>query len=539
MKKGVFSATGFAARSSPLASLARTGLPAGGRNLWGASSLRAYSTETTKLFIDNEFVESKTKEYFDVHDPATQEVVTRVPLATKEEMQRASDSAAKAFKSWKESSLSSRVRVMFKLQALINEHMEELAKSITKEQGKTLVDARGDVFRGLEVVEHSCSIPSIQMGETVENVGKNIDTYSYRQPLGVCAGITPFNFPAMIPLWMFPIAITTGNTFLLKPSERDPGASMILARLAREAGLPPGVLNVIHGTRDAVNFICDDPAVKAISFVGSDQAGRYIHDRGTKNGKRVQSNMAAKNHATIMPDANKDSTLTALAGAAFGAAGQRCMALSTAVFVGESKDWIPELVERAKKLRVGCGFEPGVDVGPLISPQAKERVEKLIESGVKQGAKLVLDGRGIRVPGYPKGNFVGPTILTGVTPDMECYKEEIFGPVLLCQEADTLDDAIQMINSNPYGNGTAIFTRNGAAARKYQHEIDVGQVGVNIPIPVPLPFFSFTGSRGSFVGASHFYGKAGVHFYTQTKTITSLWKEEDLGQFGATMPIMK
>jgi malonate-semialdehyde dehydrogenase (acetylating)/methylmalonate-semialdehyde dehydrogenase len=323
---------------------------------------------------------------------------------------------------------------------------------------------------------------------------------------------------------------------LLKPSEKDPGAAMILARLAREAGLPAGVLNVIHGTRDSVNFICDEPSIRAISFVGSDQAGRHIHERGTRNGKRVQSNMSAKNHATIMPDANKDAALNALAGAAFGAAGQRCMALTTAIFVGESKEWIPELVERARKLKVDAGHEPGADVGPLISKESKERVLKLINSGVKQGANLALDGRNVVVPKYPKGNFVGPTILTDVKPEMECYREEIFGPVLLCMSAPTLDDAIKLTNSNPYGNGTAIFTRSGAAARKFQHEIDCGQVGVNIPIPVPLPFFSFTGSRGSFLGASHFYGKAGVHFYTQTKTITSLWKEEDMAQFGTVMP---
>jgi malonate-semialdehyde dehydrogenase (acetylating)/methylmalonate-semialdehyde dehydrogenase len=376
------------------------------------------------------------------------------------------------------------------------------------------------------------------MGETAENVGKNIDTYSYRQPLGVCAGITPFNFPAMIPLWMFPLAVTCGNTFLLKPSEKDPGASMIIARLAREAGLPPGVLNVIHGAHDSVNFICDDPAIRSISFVGGDAAGRHIHSRGTSNGKRVQSNMAAKNHAAIMPDANKEATLNSLVGAAFGAAGQRCMALSTAVFIGESKEWIPELVERARKLKLSSGFTPGADLGPLITKESKDRVIRLIQSGVDQGAAIPLDGRNVSVPEFPKGNFVGPTVLTGVRPDMTCYKEEIFGPVLLCLTADTLEDAIQLINNNPYGNGTAIFTRSGAAARKYQHEIDVGQVGINIPIPVPLPFFSFTGSRGSFVGASHFYGKAGVHFYTQTKTITSLWKEEDLSQFGTNMPIL-
>lgn len=508
----------------------------GGNYYSGSRFFASASAPTTKLFIDNEFVESKTKEWVDLYNPATQDLVTRVPCATQDEMKAAAASNERAFRGWADTPITQRVRVMFKLQQLINDHMEELAHSITTENGKTLNDARGSIFRGLEVVEHSCGIASINMGETVENVGKNIDTYSYRQPLGVVAGVCPFNFPAMIPLWMFPLAVTCGNTFLLKPSEKDPGAAMILARLAREAGLPAGVLNVIHGTRDSVNFICDEPSIRAISFVGSDQAGRHIHERGTRNGKRVQSNMSAKNHATIMPDANKDAALNALAGAAFGAAGQRCMALTTAIFVGESKEWIPELVERARKLKVNAGHEPGADLGPLISKESKERVLKLINSGVKQGANLALDGRNITVPNYPKGNFVGPTILTDVKPDMECYKEEIFGPVLLCMSAPTLDDAIKMTNDNPYGNGTAIFTRSGAAARKFQHEIDCGQVGVNIPIPVPLPFFSFTGSRGSFLGASHFYGKAGVHFYTQTKTITSLWREEDMAQFGTVMP---
>jgi malonate-semialdehyde dehydrogenase (acetylating)/methylmalonate-semialdehyde dehydrogenase len=415
---------------------------------------------------------------------------------------------------------------MFSLQALVTKHTEELVHAITTEQGKTLADARGDVFRGLEVVEHACGTASHIMGETVENVSRHVDTYSFRQPLGVVAGITPFNFPAMIPLWMFPIALACGNTFLLKPSERIPGAAMVLARLAKEAGVPDGVLNIIHGARDSVNFICEHPDIKAISFVGGDAAGRHIHDVGTRHGKRVQSNMGAKNHGVIMPDANKDTAVNALVGAAFGAAGQRCMALSTVVFVGKTKEWVHDIAEKAKKLIVNGGMEPGADVCPMISPAAKARCEKLIQSGVDQGATLVLDGRGVKVSKYPKGNFVGPTILTNVTPSMECYKQEIFGPVLICLNADTLDEAIQIINNNPYGNGTAIFTQSGSHARKFQHEVDAGQIGINIPIPVPLPMFSFTGSRGSFLGSNNFYGKSGVHFFTQVKTITSMWKEE-------------
>ncbi|XP_026481942.1 probable methylmalonate-semialdehyde dehydrogenase [acylating], mitochondrial [Ctenocephalides felis] len=502
-----------------------------------------YSTgaATTKMFVDGQFVESKTTEWIDLHNPATNEVVTRVPKCTQEEMENAVKSSQKAFESWSQTSVLTRQQVMFRLQDLIRKNMSALAKNITLEQGKTLVDAEGDVLRGLQVVEHCCSITSLQMGETMQNIARDMDTHSYTLPLGVTAGITPFNFPAMIPLWMFPVATVCGNTSIIKPSERDPGATMMLMELLNEAGCPPGVVNVIHGAHDAVNFICDHPAIRAVSFVGSDQAGKYIYERAGRNGKRVQSNMGAKNHGVIMDDANKEHTLNQLAGAAFGAAGQRCMALSTAVFVGQAKEWIPDLVKRAQQLKVNAGHVPGTDLGPVISPQAKERIHKLIESGVKEGAKLVLDGRGIKVEGFEKGNFVGPTILTDVTPSMECYKEEIFGPVLVCMTADTLDDAIKIINKNPYGNGTAIFTTNGAAARKFVQKIDVGQVGVNVPIPVPLPMFSFTGSRGSFLGDSHFYGKQGLNFYTQTKTVTQLWREGDVGHAKAAvaMPTMQ
>jgi len=475
------------------------------------------------LYINGKFTESSATKWIDVHNPATQQVVSRVPETTQSEMKSAVKAAKDAFPGWRNTPVSARMRVMFNLQALITKHMDDIAKIIVEEQGKTFADAKGDVFRGLEVVEHSCSVGSLMMGETLENVSRDVDTYSYRQPLGVCAGITPFNFPAMIPLWMFPMAIACGNTYVLKPSERVPGASMYIANLAQEAGVPAGVLNIIHGSRDAVNFICDDPDIKAISFVGGDAAGRHIHDRGTRNGKRVQSNMAAKNHATIMPDADRERTTDALVGAAFGASGQRCMALSAAVFVGEAREWVDDIAKKAKNLKLGQGMQT-CDVGPLISPQSKERVEKLIQSAVDEGARVVLDGRGAVVQGFEKGNFVGPTVIAGVKPHMKCYTEEIFGPVLICLEVETLDDAIELINKNPYGNGTAIFTNLGAAARKYQYNIDVGQVGVNVPIPVPLPFFSFTGSRNSFLGSTHFYGKMGVDFFTQTKTITSNWK---------------
>lgn len=483
---------------------------------------------TVKLLVDGQFVESKTKEWVDVKNPATQEVVSRLPLTTESEFNAAVASAKQAFATWRTTPLPVRQRVMFKLADLIRQHTDELAASVTQEQGKTLADARGDVFRGLEVVEYTCNLGPALMGDSLQDVSTGIDTTSIRQPLGVCAGICPFNFPAMIPLWMFPVAVTAGNTFVLKPSEKDPGAAMMLAEMALEAGLPKGVLNVVHGTHDTVNRILDHRDVRAISFVGSDQAGAHVYKRGCANGKRVQSNMGAKNHAVIMPDANFEQAAGALTGAAFGAAGQRCMAISAAVFVGGmTQQWKDGLVGKAQSLRVTAGHEPGADVGPLISPEAKARVERLIQSGVAQGAELLLDGRGVQVPGYEQGNFVGPTLLAGVKPGMECYTEEIFGPVLSCLEADTLDQAIDIINANPHANGTAIFTRNGAAARKFSMEVDVGMVGVNVPIPVPLPFFSFTGWRGSFYGDLHHYGVAGAQFYTQPKTITSNWKDEE------------
>ncbi|KER27462.1 hypothetical protein T265_05499 [Opisthorchis viverrini] len=493
------------------------------------------------LFVNGEFVQSRTHDWLPVHNPATNELVCQVPKATAEEMNAAVQAAKDAFKAWSQTTVLTRQQILLRFQQLIKENMSDLASIITAEQGKTLPDAEGDVARGLQVVEHCCSVPSLQLGETLANISRDMDLHSYRVPLGVTAGITPFNFPAMIPLWMFPVSIACGNTMVLKPSERDPSTVMLLMKLLQQAGLPAGVVNVIHGAEEAVQFICKHPDIRAISFVGSDAAGRYIYETGCQHGKRVQCNMGAKNHGVILPDAARSNTLTQLVGAAFGAAGQRCMALSTAVFVGSARDWLPELVQRTKKLRVNAGTEPGTDLGPVISPQAKQRIHDLIESGVQEGAQLILDGRNIRVEGYERGNFVGPTILTNVKPQMRCYKEEIFGPVLLCIEVDDLDEAIDLINQNPYGNGTAIFTTNGAAARKFTHSINVGQVGINVPIPVPLPMFSFTGSRGSFLGDTNFYGKSGFHFYTQVKTVTQLWLSETVKstESATAMPVMK
>lgn len=481
---------------------------------------------SVKLLIDGQLVESRTTQWRDVVNPATQEVLARVPFATPEEINLAVSSAKKAFASWKKTPIGARARIFLKLQQLIRENMAELAALLTAEQGKTLADAEGDVFRGLEVVEHAAGIGNLQLGELANNVANGVDTYSILQPLGVCAGITPFNFPAMIPLWMFPMAIATGNTFVLKPSEQDPMVTMRLCELAMEAGLPPGVLNVIHGGEDAVNAICDHPDIKAISFVGSTQVGTHVYHRASLHGKRVQCMMGAKNHAIVLPDANKEQTLNALAGAAFGAAGQRCMAVSTAVLVGEAQSWIPEIVAKARTLKISAGVEAGTDVGPVVSCAALSRVEGLIARGEAEGATLELDGRKPEVPGYAQGNFVGPTIFSGVQPGMAIYDQEIFGPVLCLLAADTLDDAIALINANPNGNGTAIFTQSGAAARKFQEEIDVGQVGINVPIPVPVPIFSFTGSRASKLGDLGPYGKQVVLFYTQTKTVTARWFDD-------------
>ncbi|MHC8304071.1 CoA-acylating methylmalonate-semialdehyde dehydrogenase [Pseudomonas sp. PB3P13] len=485
------------------------------------------TVQQVKLLINGEWVESQTTEWHDIVNPATQQVLAKVPFATAQEVDAAISAAHQAFQTWKLTPIGARMRIMLKLQALIREHSRRIAVVLSTEQGKTIADAEGDIFRGLEVVEHACSIGTLQMGEFAENVAGGVDTYTLRQPIGVCAGITPFNFPAMIPLWMFPMAIACGNTFVLKPSEQDPLSTLLLVELALEAGVPAGVLNVVHGGKDVVDALCTHKDIKAVSFVGSTAVGTHVYDLAGKHGKRVQSMMGAKNHAVVLPDANREQALNALVGAGFGAAGQRCMATSVVVLVGAAKQWLPDLKALAQKLKVNAGSEPGTDVGPVISRRAKARILDLIESGIKEGAKLELDGRDITVAGYEQGNFVGPTLFSGVTTDMQIYTQEIFGPVLVVLEVNTLDEAIALVNANPFGNGTGLFTQSGAAARKFQTEIDVGQVGINIPIPVPVPFFSFTGSRGSKLGDLGPYGKQVVQFYTQTKTVTSRWFDDD------------
>lgn len=480
------------------------------------------------LYINGEFTQSSTEQWIDVVNPANQELLAKVPCATEQEVKTAIDSAQEAFKTWRNVPVPERARIMMKYAALLKEHQEEIATIICHELGKTFEDAKGDVWRGIEVVEQAANAPAMMMGETVENVARNIDTYSYTQPLGVCAGITPFNFPAMIPLWMFPMAIVCGNTFVLKPSEQDPLTPMRLVELFEEAGAPKGVLQVVHGTKDQVDQILEAPEIKAVSFVGSCNVGHYIYSKGTQHKKRVQACVGAKNHMVIMPDASKAQTVNNLVGASVGAGGQRCMGISVAVFVGSSKEWVEDIKKGFEGVRPGLWNDPEAAYGPQTTPQAKQRILSLIQSGKDQGATCLVDGSDYTVEGYEAGNWVGPTLFTDVTEEMEIYKEEIFGPVLSCVFVDTLDEAIALINRNPYGNGTSLFTASGAAARKFQQQIEVGQVGINIPIPVPLPFFSFTGWKNSFYGDQHTYGKQGVRFYTETKTVTSRWFDDEV-----------
>ena len=489
------------------------------------------------LLINGEFVASQTREWIPVTNPATQAILCEAPAATADEMKQAIAAAKTAFESWKEVPVSERARLMLRYQALLKEHQEEIAEILSQETGKNFEDAKGDVWRGIEVAEQAANIASLMMGETVENVARSIDTHSWTQPLGVCAGITPFNFPAMIPLWMFPLAIAAGNTFVLKPSEQDPMTPNRLVELFLQAGAPPGVLQLVHGGKEQVDTLLTHPDIKAVSFVGSVPVGQHVYRTATDHMKRAQCFAGAKNHMVIMPDANKNQVINSLVGASCGAAGQRCMAISVAVFVGDSKAWVDELKDEFANIRPGAWNDPQAAYGPQISPQAKQRVLTLIKQGKEEGATCLLDGSDCTVEGLPDGNWVGPTLFTDVTPDMAIYREEIFGPVLCCVTVDSLEEALALVNNSPYGNGTSIFTASGAAARKYQHEVEVGQVGINVPIPVPLPFFSFTGWKGSFYGDQHAYGKQAVRFYTETKTVTSRWFDDDIPASGPNMSI--
>jgi malonate-semialdehyde dehydrogenase (acetylating)/methylmalonate-semialdehyde dehydrogenase len=479
------------------------------------------------LLIGGKKIRSKTDTWLDVLNPATQEVVARVPMATREEVDLAIENAAETFKTWRNTSLSKRMRIILKFQQLMNENVTELAKLITEEHGKTLPDAEGEVGRAIEGVENACSIATLQLGEMANNVATGIDVYTLEQPLGVGVGITAFNFPVMLASWMFPIAIACGNTFVLKPSEQDPSSTMMLAELALEAGVPPGVLNVVHGGPDVASRLCEHDAIKAVSFIGSTNVGTKVYEMAGKNGKRAQCMMGAKNHCVIMGDAHKDRDINDIVGSAYGAAGQRCMANPVTILVGEARSWLPEIIEKSKTMVIDAGTNRAADLGPVISPQAKERIISLINSGEAQGATVVVDGRNCEVDGFPNGNFVGPTMFTNVKTDMDIYTQEIFGPCLLMLEVETLDEAIELINANSNGNGTSIFTASGYNARKFENEIDIGQIGINVPIPVPVGYFSFTGSRGSKLGDLGPNGKQSVQFWTQTKSVTKRWFEPD------------
>lgn len=498
----------------------------------------------TPSFQDGKFFKSSASKWIDVHDPATNIVVSKVPQSTHEEIDSAIASAEAAFEGWRNTLIIRRQQVAFKFVQLLRENFDRLAAIMVTENGKTWDDALGDALRGIQCAEQAVNIVNDMKSEALE-VATDMETKMMREPLGVVALIAPFNFPAMVPLWTLPFVFATGNTCILKPSERVPGAAMIISELAAKAGVPPGVLNVIHGQHDTVNQILDDKRIKAVTFVGGDKAAKYIYERSAQEGKRCQANGAAKNHMIILPDANKAQAVNAVIGAAMGACGQRCMAISVLVTVGKTKEWVDDVVAEAKKLVVGSGFDKKSHFGPLINPSSLTRAEQIIDDSVKAGAKLILDGRGFKPedPRLAKGNFLGPTILSEVDTGMRCYDEEIFAPVLSVVHKDTLEEAVDFVNKNPFGNGVSLFTSSGASAQYFTKRIECGQVGINVPIPVPLPMFSFTGSKQSFLGDLNFYGKAGVTFLTKPKTITSSWKQDlidgDILKPSTSMPVQR
>jgi len=475
-------------------------------------------------FVNGARVAGRSGRHSPIFNPATGEESGRVALANAAEMDAAVKAAEAAFPKWAATPPIQRARIMFRFKELIEKHMDELAAIITAEHGKTIVDAKGSLTRGLEVVEFACGIPHLLKGEFTESVGTNVDSWSMRQPLGVCAGITPFNFPAMVPMWMFPMAIACGNAFILKPSERDPSCPMRLAELAKEAGLPDGVLNVVNGDKEAVDAILAHPGIQAVSFVGSTPIAEYVYHTGTAHNKRVQALGGAKNHMVVMPDADMEQATDALIGAGYGSAGERCMAISVAVAVGKAGDALMEkLAPRVRALKIGPGTDPEVEMGPLVTKQHLEKVRGYVDQGVKEGAKLVVDGRGFKMQGYEGGYYLGGCLFDEVKPHMRIYKEEIFGPVLSVVRAPNFDDALKLVNDHEFGNGTAIFTRDGDAARTYASQCKIGMVGVNVPIPVPVAYHSFGGWKRSLFGDVNMHGPEGVRFYTKIKTVTSRW----------------
>ena len=492
-------------------------------------------------FVNGAAVPSNSVRFGDVFNPATGAVTGRVSLASKGEVDAVVDVAAAAFPAWSATPAHARARVMFRFCAILDSEMDRLAAIITSEHGKTLSDAKGEITRGLEVVEFACGIPQLLKGEYSENVGRNIDSAAVRQPLGVVAGITPFNFPAMVPMWMFPVAIACGNTFVCKPSERDPSLMVEIGKLLKKAGLPDGVFNVVQGDKEAVDALLDNPKISAISFVGSTPIAKYVYARGTANGKRVQALGGAKNHMIVMPDADLDQAVDALMGAAYGSAGERCMAVSVAVPVGaKTADALVErLKTRVQNLKIGPGIDPEVEMGPLVTGAHRDKVAAYIDAGVAEGAELVVDGRDLRLQGYEKGFFLGASLFDKVTSNMRIYKEEIFGPVLSVVRSENFGEALKLVNEHEFGNGAALFTRDGDAARTFFNEVQAGMVGINVPIPVPMAFHSFGGWKNSLFGDHHIHGPEGVRFYTRLKTGTMRWPTGIRAGAEFVMPTMK
>ena len=489
-------------------------------------------------FFNGQRVAGGSGRHGDIYDPATGTVTARVPLASADDVKQAVDAASAAFPAWAATTPLNRARVMFRFKELLETHAGDLAKIITSEHGKVLSDARGEVTRGLEVVEFACGIPHLLKGEHSMNVGRDVDSWTEYAPLGVVAGITPFNFPAMVPLWMFPVALACGNTFVLKPSERDPSAALFMADLLKKAGLPDGVFNVVHGDKVAVDALLDEPRVQALSFVGSTPIAEYIYARGSANGKRVQALGGAKNHMVVLPDADLDGAVSALLGAGYGSAGERCMAISVAVCVGDATAdaLVAKLAPKVAALKIGPGCQDP-EMGPLVTGAHRDKVRGYVDAGVAEGASLVVDGRGHVVDGHAEGFFLGGCLFDRVTPEMTIYREEIFGPVLCVMRVPDLDAALRLVNEHEYGNGTAVFTRDGGAAREFAHRVQAGMVGINVPIPVPMAFHSFGGWKRSIFGPLHVHGPDGVRFYTRLKTITARWPETHAAEF--VMPTMK
>lgn len=466
----------------------------------------------------------------EVYDPATGDVSGLVDFASAAEVDAAVAAAARAYPEWRDTSLARRTHILFAFRELVNDRRDELARLVSAEHGKVRADAAGEVARGLEVAEFACGIPHLLKGAFSENVSTRVDSYSIRQPLGVCAGITPFNFPAMVPMWMFPVAIACGNTFVLKPSEKDPSASILLAELWAEAGLPEGVFNVVHGDKVAVDRLLEHPDMRAVSFVGSTPIARYVYENGTRHGKRVQALGGAKNHMVVLPDADLDLAADAAVSAGFGSAGERCMAISAVVAVEPVGDMLVDKIrERVGGLRVGPGSDERSEMGPLVTGPHRDKVASYLDAGVREGAQLAVDGRGHAIDGPAGGFWLGPSVFDHVTPQMSVYTDEIFGPVLSVLRAPSYESAVEMVNENPYGNGVAVFTNDGGAARRFQNEVEIGMVGINVPIPVPMAYYSFGGWKSSLFGDTHVHGTEGVHFYTRGKVVTARWLDPSHG----------